>query len=245
MTNKIQIKFRISSLTPDTLSMGRLAQYLACLAGMYGNDDDVRFKGVRKGSAVLVAEAFPDIVDGIERRLRLINTSETDGKAQRAYNDLNRLLQEDHSTAYVTRPKLGKIITFPGAKQQRRTDQISVVQPVTIDGVVIRIGGKDDTIPVVIQDMEGNNISCTIKGKQNAKELSKYYLGDTIRITGNGKLTRGEDGIWKMSDVMINSYYPISDEPLDKIFNDLREIEGNGWKSLPNPIATWKKIRGS
>lgn len=245
MTNKIQIKFRISSLTPDTLSMGRLAQYLACLAGMYGNHDDVRFKGVRKGSAVLVAEAFPDIVDGIERRLRLINTSETDDKAQRAYNDLNRLLQEDHSTAYVTRPKLGKIITFPGAKQQRRTDQISVVQPVTIDGVVIRIGGKDDTIPVVIQDMEGNNISCTIKGKQNAKELSKYYLGDTIRITGNGKLTRGEDGIWKMSDVMINSYYPISDEPLDKIFNDLREIEGNGWKSLPNPIATWKKIRGS
>lgn len=245
MTNKIQIKFRISSLTPDTLSMGRLAQYLACLAGMYGNDNDVRFKGVRKGSAVLVAEAFPDVVDSIEHRLRLINTSETDDKAQRAYNDVNRLLQEDHSTAYVTRPKSGKIITFPGGKQQRRIDPISVMQPVTIDGVVIRIGGKDETIPVVVQDMEGNNIPCTIKGKQNAKALSKYYLGETLRITGTGKLTRNEDGVWRMSNVIIESYYPISDEPIDKIFNDFRAIEGNGWKSLKNPIATWKKMRGS
>lgn len=245
MTDKTQISFRISALTPDSLPMKRLAEYLSFLAVMYGNDNEVHFKGVRKGSAVLVAEAFSDVVDGIEQRLRLINTSETDDKAQRAYNDVNRLLQEDHSTAYVARPKFGKIITFPGAKQQRGRDPISVVQPVTIDGVVIRIGGRDETIPVVVQDMEGNNISCTIKGKQNAKELSKYYLGDTIRITGIGRLTRGEDGIWKMSDVVINSYYPISNEPLDKIFSDLRSIEGNGWKSLDNPIATWKKIRGS
>ena len=245
MTNKIQIKFRISSLTPDTLSMGRLAQYLACLAGMYGNENDVRFKGVRKGSAVLVAEAFPDVVDGIEHRLRLINTNDVDNKVQRAYDEVNKLLREDYSTAYVTRPIYGKIIAFPGVKLLHQKEPVSVRQPVTIDGVVIRIGGKDDTIPVVVEDMEGNNIPCTIRGKQNAKALSKYYLGETLRITGTGKLTRNEDGVWRMSDVVIESYYPINDEPIDKIFSDLRAIEGNGWKSLKNPIATWKKMRGS
>ena len=242
MTDKVQISFRISSLTPETLSIGRLAEYLECLSELYGSEDHVHFKCVEKGSAVLVAETDKHAVNKITYRLRLIKGDKSEPKVQRTYRKINELLYNDNSTAEVTlSTEKGEIIKFPGIAPK---EEISVTQPVEIDGVVIRIGGTDKTIPVHIRDIEGNIIHCNIKGEEEAKKLSKHYLDGTLRITGTGKMTRNEDGVWKLSDVMISSFAKVNDEPLEKVIKSIVDIEGNGWKTLDNPISEWQEIRG-
>lgn len=242
MTDKVQISFRISSLTPETLSIGRLAEYLECLSGLYGNEGHVHFRCVEKGSAVLVAEADTHIAGNITHRLRLIEGGKAEPKIQKTFRKTNELLYNDNSTAEVTlSTEKGKIIKFPGIAPK---EEISVIQPVEIDGVVVRIGGTDKTIPVTLRDTEGNIINCNIKGEAAAKELSKYYLDETLRITGIGKMTRNEGGIWRLSDVMISSYAPVNNEPLEKAIKSITDIEGNGWKTLDDPISEWQEIRG-
>ena len=47
---KEDITFRIDVFSPETLPMGRLAEYLAHLSTLYGQKEKVHFKGIEKGS---------------------------------------------------------------------------------------------------------------------------------------------------------------------------------------------------
>jgi hypothetical protein len=52
-----EYRFRIEdSYTPATLPMERLADYIAVLARLLGDQANVHFRGVEHGSAVLVAD---------------------------------------------------------------------------------------------------------------------------------------------------------------------------------------------
>jgi hypothetical protein len=243
MDTREKLTFRIDSYTPETLPMARLAEYLAFLATLYGSEDRVHFDKIKKGSAVLQVIVEDPAVPKVLQRLQSVKSGDPDPDAKKAYKALDSLLQNDGAIGSISRASGGKVLDFPGRKIP--TQEIyTITQPTTVDGVVIKIGGRDGSIPVTLRDREGKIISCQIRGEANAKELSRHYLENPIRAHGTGKWVRYANGTWEIETLVIHSYEELDTTPLDNVLLDIKKVGGNGWKSMEHPIEEWRKMRG-
>ena len=183
------LTFRIDSYTPETLPMARLAQYLSQLAELYGSTERVHFDKLKKGSAIVQVSVEDMAVPKVLERLNSAKSVTPDPDVEKAYKAIDAMLRRDNAVGTISRPGAGrasKVIEFPGRRNPEAETHV-VLQPTTVDGVVIKIGGRDETIPVLIKDIEGHEVNCQIRGAVRAKELAKHYLGNTLRFHGNGK----------------------------------------------------------
>lgn len=112
-----------------------------------------------------------------------------------------------------------------------------------IDGVVVRVGSRDNTIPVWLKDAEGTIHKCEA-GSAVALELVRQYLGKPIRVSGQGDWQRGEDG-WSMEKFEISSWEPLDDTPIAEMLNAARRVDGNGWNDVDDPIKEHLNLRES
>ena len=192
-----KLEFRIDSFSPETLPMARLAEYLAQLAALYGSTELVHFKKVKKGSAILQVSVEEPAYPKVLQRLQSVKLNEADTELQKTYKNIDRLLRNDNAVGSISGIKGGKILDFPGRKLPS-PEVVTVTQPTTIDGVVIKIGGKDETIPVSLRDQEGKIVNCQIRGEASAKELSRYYLSAPISAHVSGKWIRYPNGHWEI-----------------------------------------------
>jgi hypothetical protein len=244
MDIKEKLTFRIDSYTPESLPMARLAEYLSNLAALYGSEESVHFDSITKGSAKLNVSIDEPAVPKVMWRLQSVNSASAVQDAQRAYQTLDNLLRADNAVGTIsTGKKGGKILEFLGRKLAIQ-ETVTIIQPTTVDGVVIKIGGKDATIPVHLRDQEGKVIRCEIRGEAYAKELSRHYLGNPIRAHGSGKWVRHGDGTWEIQLLTIQSYEELDTTPLDEILADFKSVSNNGWGSMEFPIEEWRKLRG-
>jgi hypothetical protein len=243
MDTQERLNFRIDSFTPETLPMARLAQYLAHLSALYGSDDSVHFEKLRRGSAIVQVTIEEPAFPKVFQRIQSVRTGDPDPEAQKAFRSIDRMLRIDNAVGTITRSGKAKILEFPGRKLPI-VDPITIHQPTTVDGVVIRIGGRDDTIPVAVRDLEGRVVSCEIRGQAQAKELSRYFLGETLRLSGNGKWSRTTTGAWSLESLLIQSFEILDDAPLDDVLSALRGVRHNGWAEVDDPLEAWKKMRG-
>ena len=101
MDNQILYDFRIDAWTPDTLPMSRLADYLAKLSILFGNNEHVHFMKVRKGSAVPMIAVEPTANPKVVARLKLVGTPDAPEEVSRAQQDINHMLRDDGATAYL------------------------------------------------------------------------------------------------------------------------------------------------
>ena len=243
MDAREKFTFRIDSFTPETLPMARLAEYLAHLAALYGSVERVHFDKIKKGSAILQAVVDESAIPKVFQRLQSVKNGDPDAEAKKAYMALDRLLRNDNAVGTISREKGGKILEFPG-RTAPAPEMYTMTQATTIDGVVIKIGGKDETIPVTLRDQEGKIINCQIHGEAYAKALSHHYLEAPIRVHGMAKWTRYADGTWEIETLQIQSYEELDTAPMGDVLGDMRRVQGNGWKSMENPLQEWRKMRG-
>lgn len=243
MDTRERLSFRIDSYTPDTLPMARLAEYLAQLAILYGSEERVHFEKLKKGSAILQVAVEEPAFPKVYQRLQSVKSGDPDPEAHKAFKAIDKLLRQDNAVGTLSRPAVGKILEFPGRKLPIAETHI-IQQPTTIDGVVIKIGGRDETIPVLLQDQEGKAFRAEIRGKANAKELSKYYLESPLRFHGQGKWIRYPNGEWELDLLYIQSYEELDTVPADQVLAEIRAIKNNGWSAMDSPIQEWKKMRG-
>jgi hypothetical protein len=63
----VELRFKISAYTPDSIPLARLGQYVADLGAMLGEPSEVHFARLEQGSTVIVhrvkAEALPKVVE--------------------------------------------------------------------------------------------------------------------------------------------------------------------------------------
>jgi hypothetical protein len=83
------------------------------------------------------------------------------------------MLQEDNGTAFYGKGK-GKLNNFPG-KREEIIKFPSIQQAGAIDGELIRIGGSNDPVPIILRT-EGRETTRIYAKKSIAKELGKYLL---------------------------------------------------------------------
>lgn len=214
-------RFKIDTYSPDTMPMARLAQYMTELSNLLGEQKSVHFARLEKGSTVIVHKVEREAVPKVRERAAAVIRNEAVPEALRAYRAVNKLLREDNAIG-VLRERSAQIIRFPGREiAEERYPTIS--QQGSIDGVVVSVGGADNTVHVRLM-VEGQTLSgCQTSNRILAKELAQRF-DEPVRLIGMGKWNRDPDGKWSLADFRIDSFEPLNDAPLSDALEDLRRV---------------------
>ncbi len=221
--------------------MARLAEYLLCLSKVFANQEYVHFSKVRKGSAILESMVAAEAIVRVENRLKLVRSTDCPEDAKKNFNNINDMLREDGASAVLKKKGGAEIIQFPGCKMPLAEEAI-VHEAGELIGTVIKVGGKDDTVPLLLQDNDGTTYPCTTT-RDLARQLAQHLFGDQVRVLGTGKWRRTQDRVWKLDDFKLKSWEQLTQTQLVDDIAALRSIVGSHWNTYADPQAELKKLR--
>lgn len=242
MNEQREYRFVIDACSPDTLPMARLAEYMGELARLLGRPDRVHFVRLEEGSAVLVQRVEPEAAPDVKERLHALQQDNPPDDAAKAFVALNRYLADDNATGILQEGGGADVIRFPGGEEPAPVTFGAFNQTGALDGVLIRIGGRDDTVPAHLRD--GETIHLCNATREMARRLAVHLYGPPLRVHGNGRWERDADGDWVMKRFNITSFDVLDDAPLGEVAQRLRDVEGSGWKEIEDPTAELRHLRG-
>jgi hypothetical protein len=234
----MEYRFTIAdSYTPETLPMERLAEYVGTLARLLGEKQNVHFRSLEAGSAVLVAIVDPPAQPKVRERLMAVRDDHAPKDAQKAFSELDELLRKDHATGCLTDGAGTLIVPFPGRNRPEPLVFGPFRQDGTIDGQVLRVGGKDETVPVHLRDgpVIHTGLHCA---PELARRIAQHLLGPTLRVHGTGTWFRAEAGAWELRSFRINDFEVLDDASLLSVVSKLRNVKGSDWSELADPVRT-------
>jgi hypothetical protein len=233
--------FRIDAWRPDTLPLKRLSEYMAELAKLFGSTEHVHLMKVRLGSATPELAVHKTAQQKVEARLSLVGATGAPADIPHPFRKLNTFLLEDNACATLRRKKGAILLDFPG-KKTPLAEEITIHEAGSLEGIVFKVGGSDDTIPVWLEDENKQRLHCTTS-RSMAKELAAHLFGEAIRVTGNGKWRRGSDRIWSLESFTIKSWEALEKDNLELVIRDLREVPGSGWNEMEDAQSAWRSLR--
>lgn len=237
-------QFKIDAFTLETLPMARLAAYLVQLASLFGNSERVHFDKLKRGSAIFLTKVETQAVPKVEARLHQATGLDAPEDVAKIYRTVNKMLRDDNASGVLKKSKGATIIKFPG-KKAPIAETIRVVETGSLEGILIRVGGTDETLPVWLQDVDGVIYYCNTRDRQIARQLAAYYLGPPVRVHGSGKWLRNQDEKWELEEFTVANFEPLVEQTLAQTVEDIRAIPGNEWDEVDDPIAYLKRIRGN
>ena len=237
-----EYRFVIDAFSPDTLPMSRLAEYMGELARLMGRSDQVHFVRVEAGSTVLVPKVEPEAKPEVDERIQSLTYQNPREDVLRAFNTLNHYLADDKATGSLCESGRGEVVQFPGSTRPAPVTFGAFNQLGVLDGVLIRIGGRDDTVPVHLRD--GDRIHLCNTTRDMARRLAGRLYGPTLRVHGEGRWERDAKGSWLMKRFNITNFEELDDAPLEQIAQRLREVGGSGWKDIEDPAEELRHLRG-
>ncbi len=161
-------------------------------------------------------------------RLQKVREGRGPKDAMQAFAALDTLLAKDNAVATLTNEGGVEIIAFPGRTRPKPMRYGPFREYGSLDGTVIRVGGRGDTIPVLIRDTEGAEFPCQTTVEMS-KQLAAHYRGATVRVHGSSKWVREEDGNWTLQEFDIDRFEVLDDSPLPDVVAKLRAVEGGEW----------------
>jgi hypothetical protein len=219
-----EFEFYIDAFTPATMPMARLAEYMAQLATMLGEPTSVHFVKLKRGSTRLVHKVQAEAVPKVRERVRAVRQGDAPRDSLRAFDTVNKMLRDDNGIAELKEaPDTATeavIIQFPGV--QSSEEKFTIQERGTVDGEIIRVGGPNKWVPVLIET-NGEAVSGCWADRFMAKRLAQR-LFEPVRLTGNGKWGRDADGKWTLLEFAIENFEPLSDEPLSEALSRIRAI---------------------
>lgn len=231
-------RLKIDAFTPDTLPMARLGEYLAELSEVLGEKSSVHFVDLKPGSTVVEYKVDHEAVPKVAERTLAVRHGDAPRDAIRAYRKINALLLADNGKAVLTEHRSNTpILKFPGRDEAAERFP-SVRQHGTIEGEVIRVGGTDETIPVILRTHEDVIPHCYAP-KATAKALAAR-LFEPVRLHGIAKWTREALGFWNLDEFRIETFEVLEDLPLSEALTKLRVVAGNWPKGA---YAELEKLR--
>ena len=230
MSARHQYRLKIDVFSVETLPMSRLAEYMSELAKLLGDQEHVHFSHLEPGSAVLVSSVEDTAVPKVGERLQKVQHGHGPKDAMQAHKALDTLLAKDNAIATLTANDGAEIFFFPGRTRPKPIRYGPFREDGSLDGTVIRLGGRDESIPILLKDAEGAEYPCQTT-VELSKKLAHYYRGATVRVHGNGKWLREENGSWTLQQFDISSFEVIDDNPLVDVVEKLRAVTGSEWSN--------------
>jgi hypothetical protein len=222
MDSRHEFRFRISAYTPTTMPLGRLADYLAELANILGQDQSVHLVELDEGSTVLVHKIDAEAIPKIRDRAFAVQNGSAPADAMKSYKQVNKMLRDDDGSA-VFMEDGAELIEFPGSKA-KLPPFMSVSERGEVDGEIARVGGVGDPVPVLLVT-EGRTLSGCWAKREIAKPLGTH-LFEPIRLFGEGRWTRSPNGNWTLGWFRIDSFQELEEGSLSDTVNKLRAIPG-------------------
>jgi hypothetical protein len=241
-----KFRFKIDDLTLETIPMKRLAEYLTDLATLVGEVKDVHLVGIESGSVEAILLTETPHARAIEARIH--SAAQSNGvkptgprEAIKAFKSLTDKLAEDKTGAVFMFEAGAEILRFPNRGRRHATVYGPFNQEGSLDGVVVRLGGVNDPVPVHLESDSGS-YQC-LASRTVARELAKHIFETTLRVYGIGRWTRTAEGEWTLESFTIRDFHPLSEEPLSAVVAKLRAVTGGGWAEIDDPVAEAKRIR--
>jgi hypothetical protein len=230
----------IDALTPTTISMARLAEYMADFAELLGHQEYVHFEAVKPGSLCLASRVEPIAQNKVRHRVDEVRYGKGPKAAVKAFQSLDNRLAEDNAVGRIVH-RSAKLIEFPGRTRPVEHSIGPVEQTGTLDGEIIQIGGRDETINVHLK--AGDDVVHCITKKAMARRLAHHMFGPPVRLSGVGMWSRSESGKWTLRSFTIHDFDTLDQTPLPKLFENLRAKLAPGPHGRPNPVTFLCEIR--
>jgi hypothetical protein len=229
-----EFRFTIDAYSPETMPMARLAEYLAQLAIILGETNAVHLVRLEAGSTTVVHKIEWEAVPKVRNRAASVRRGDGPLDAIRANRKINQLLRDDNGVGILSE-EAAEIIRFPGRELSEEKFE-SVRQQATIDGEVIRIGGSQKNVPIILQS-EDQELSGCWAPRAIAKRLA-VKLFEPVRLFGRGRWTRDSGGKWALDHFTVDNFQELRDEPLSKTIAGLRKIAGRWENSSVDELLT-------
>ena len=239
MAKDKQHRFKIDVFTPETLPMERLAEYMLQFAKLLGEPEKVHFVDVEVGSAVLLARIEEVAAPKIARRLSDAARGQGDPDALKALQALDDLLANDNAVGQLLDDSGAEIIAFLGRNRPKPLEYGPFREDGVLEGVIIKIGGKGETVPIWLQDNERTH-RCAAS-RPLARRLAKHYDGGLLRVSGTGSWVRLATGAWLMRSFEVKEFELLDNAPLAEVIKRLHNIQGANWGE--DPIAEMIRLR--
>jgi hypothetical protein len=236
-----QYKFTIDVLSIKTMPMARLADYMKAYADLLGDEKHVHFSNLINGSIVLVSNVEEQASHKVAQRTADLRDGRGTKDAIKAFECITAMLANDNTTARLNSPSGAEVLSFPKQTKPIHIKYGPFWERGSFDGIIIRLGGRDDTIPVLLQDGEVT-IKCQTS-REISKRLAAHYLSSPIRVHGNGKWIRNENGCWELLEFRIEEFEVLDDSSLTQIVSQLRTIEGGIWHESSDAISDILSLR--
>ncbi|MDX6269898.1 MAG: hypothetical protein QOD28_1121 [Acidobacteriota bacterium] len=233
-------RFKIDAYSPETMPLGRLAEYLAELSVLFGEDKSVHLIEIEGGSTVPVFLVEREAEPKVQERLSAVARKDAPQDAMRAAKNIDEKLRKDNAVGYVTDPTGGKVIAFPGREYVEPLTYGPFNQTGIIIGVPIMVGGKNDPVPVHLEGTDGT-FDCLAR-REIAKDIAPHLFTKIIRAEGTGRWTRHSNGEWEMVKFTIKYFQTVPDTSLREAIQKFRDIPA-AWKEKEDPLGEIMNIR--
>lgn len=241
MGKRYEYRFRIDAFTPASMPMAHLAEYMAALAAFLGHEERVHFVRLEEGSTVLVQEIEPEAAPRVRERIESVRRGDGPADALKAFHDIDRALAQDNAVGVLCEPAGAEIIRFPGRERPKPVVYGSFRQQGSLDGYLVRIGGKDQTKHATL--MEGNLVHRCEMTEEMAYELAQHIFKRPLRVFGEGRWRRTPEGKWELEQFTVSHFEVLDDASLPDVVARLRAIEGSDWTKLDDPLGELRRIR--
>ena len=179
-------RFIIEGFTPDSVPMLRLCQYMTDLARLLGESDHVRFGSVGAGSTTIEHRIESVAEQTVRERLLSLKKDDSPADARKAFRAMNRRLADDQATGTLQDEKGSDVMRFDGQEAERPSTIGPVREAGTLDGVLIRIGGKGSTVPVHL--MDGSTLHKCTASRETAQDTGGSSLPHDLARGGQRRL---------------------------------------------------------
>ncbi len=252
----MDFEFRINgSFTPETIPMSRLAEYMLRLSDLFKNDDKVHFSSISTGSVRLKARVELDASEKVRGRLYSLKSGQASKSLSRTFNIIDAMLAEDAASGELTevstddRSTSAEIINFPGVKPYEQVLLGPFVDEGSLEGQLIQIGGRDDSVPTFLEQTDGEILNCDAT-RDMARQLGPHLFGSVLRVYGVGHWLRTESGQWRLEKrkgrkFTITKFEPLQEQSLVTDIQNLQSVKGSGWSKLQDPNSELRRLRAA
>lgn len=226
--------------------MAKLAVYTADFAELLGRENSVHFVGLKKGSTEITARVEYEDVPKVTARLHAIRRGNPPKDAAKVFAQIDARLANDNAVGRILvegeeGAARAELLTFPGRDRPKAQSYGPFTQEGNLDGILIAVGGRDETVPLRLQNGETFYTNCDTT-RTIARELGKH-LFEPIRIHGTGRWLREADGAWTLNRFRVHRFEVLGTASLRDTVTALRAVRGSQWKEMDDPLAELDDLR--
>jgi hypothetical protein len=246
MTGDTKFKFYIDAYSPEDMPMAKLAQYMADFAELLGKDHAVHFLTLERGSTTIVSRVEREDVPKVTGRLLEIRSGSASKETLKLVAEIDNRLANDNAIGRILEEgrdgSTAELIAFAGRNRPKPAVYGPFTQEGHLDGILISVGGKDETVPVRLLNGETIYSNCDTT-RTIARDLG-HHLFEPVRVHGAGRWRREADGQWTLIRFRIHGFIVLDKGTLRDAVAALRAVPGSRWDELDEPLAELRKIQG-